>query len=138
MKAANPSGPFGGYTRVLHATHADDIMHLVPSMVVQRLPPGVDRGYGPMNRPWALSQFLSRAAFAEEFILMTEPDHVFVAAPTLEATINSPAAFPFWYVDCSLPQWAPQCARVEFNERSVPGKLVPKVCWRAHSFQQER
>lgn len=112
---------------MLHAGRADDVMHLVPTIIVKRLPPGVDRGYAPMNRPWALSQFLSRVSIAEEFILMTEPDHVFVGAPPLEATLTSPAAFPFWYVDCALPQWAPQCSRPEFNERGVPGDHVPKV-----------
>lgn len=128
VKAENPDSALGGYTRILHCSQADDIMHLVPTLVVEHLPPGLDRGYGPMHRPWAFSQWLSRMHIPEEYIFMSEPDHVFVSAPPLVATPSIPAAFPFFYVDCKAPQWKPQCENPSFNPRRVPVEKVPRVC----------
>jgi hypothetical protein len=127
VKAVDSGGSFGGYTRVLHCAHADDVMHLVPTLVVTPLPRGLDRGYGPMHRPWALSQWLVRMAIPEDFILMTEPDHIFVAAPPLAATAATPAAASFWYVDCSIKMNKAHCDKREFNERGVAARAVPTV-----------
>lgn len=127
MKAQHPDSALGGYTRILHCSQADDIMHLVPTVVVEHLPIGIDRGYGPMHRPWAFSQWLSRANIPEEYILMSEPDHVFMSPPPLVATSAVPAVFPFFYVDCKAPQWKPHCDNPLFNERSVPADKVPRV-----------
>lgn len=127
VKAAHPGGPMGGYTRVLHSGVPDDIHHLVPTVLVSPLPPGLDRGYGPMHRPWALAQWLACARVREEFILMTEPDHVFVAPPALLATAAAPAAYPFWYVDCRTRAYAAQCAKRAFNEKAVLPDFVATV-----------
>jgi hypothetical protein len=125
VRSSNPSGPMGGYTRLLHCGRPDDIHHLVPTLLVAPLPPGLDRGYGPMHRPWAFSQWLSRAHIPEEFIFMAEPDHVFLAQPPLVATAESPAAYPFWYVDCRQPQYKKHC--ITFLKQGVSVDHVPTV-----------
>ena len=127
MKAQHPNSGLGGYTRILHSSQADDIMHLVPTLVVEHLPLGIDRGYGPMHRPWAFSQWLSRANIPEEYIFMSEPDHVFVSPPPLVATPTVPAVFPFFYVDCAAPQWNTDCENPLFNELRVLASEIPRV-----------
>jgi hypothetical protein len=117
----------GGYTRVLHSRVPDDIHHLVPTVLVAPLPEGIDRGYGPMHRPWAFSQWLSWTKITEEFILMTEPDHIFIMQPALVATPSSPASFPFWYIDCRRQAYARQCMKPSFNEKQVQPDFVPTV-----------
>lgn len=120
LKADFPDSAMGGYTRILHCPYSDDIMHLVPSIQVQQLPAGIDRGYGPMHRPWAFTQWLARMHVPEQYILMTEPDYIFISPPPLLATPTQPAAFPFPYVDCKLQKWRGQCEDVRFNENRIP------------------
>lgn len=50
LKAEFPDGPLGGFTRLMHSSRPDDVLHLVPTIVVDHLPDGLDRGYGPMHR----------------------------------------------------------------------------------------
>jgi hypothetical protein len=125
VRSSDPSGPMGGYTRLLHCGRPDDIHHLVPTLLVAPLPLGLDRGYGPMHRPWAFSQWLSRGHIPEAFILMAEPDHIFLAQPPLVATAESPAAYPFWYVDCRQPQCKRHCSK--FLQQGVSVSQVPSV-----------
>ena len=72
-----------------------------------------------MNRPWALTQWLARAPIAEDFVLMTEPDHVFIAAPPLTATLAAPSAAPFWYVDCAAAKYRQHCENATLNAGGV-------------------
>jgi hypothetical protein len=125
--AGHPDSPMGGFTRLLHCSRPDDIMHLVPTLVVEHLPIGIDRGYGPMHRPWAFSQWLSRVHIPEDYILMLEPDHILVSPPSLVASPTVPAVFPFFYVDCTADHWRPHCSNPLFNERHIPVDQVPKV-----------
>jgi hydroxyproline O-arabinosyltransferase len=134
--AGSHRGALGGYTRVLHCGRPDDIMHLVPTLAVEPLPLGIDRGYGPMHRPWAFTQWLSRAHIPEEFILMSEPDHLLIAPPPLLATVTEPAAAPFAYIDCRAPRFARHCLRGEFNPGLVPAERVPPV--RGHQSRSSR
>ncbi|XP_020424963.1 heme-binding protein 2 [Prunus persica] len=48
----------GGFTRILHSGNPDNLMDEIPTMVVDPLPAGLDRGYIVLNRPWAFDQWL--------------------------------------------------------------------------------
>ncbi|PIA60186.1 hypothetical protein AQUCO_00400815v1 [Aquilegia coerulea] len=93
-----PGSEMGGFTRVLHSGRADDLMDEIPTYVVDPLPAGLDRGYVVLNRPWAFVQWLEKANIKEEYILMAEPDHVFVNPLPNLARGGYPAAFPFFYI----------------------------------------
>ncbi|KAJ8756098.1 hypothetical protein K2173_024645 [Erythroxylum novogranatense] len=88
----------GGFTRILHSGKPDDLMDEIPTFVVDPLPAGMDKGYVVLNRPYAFVQWLERANIEEEFILMAEPDHIFLGPlPNLAHGIH-PAAFHFFYI----------------------------------------
>ncbi|TVU22621.1 hypothetical protein EJB05_32334 [Eragrostis curvula] len=96
---ARPGGEaMGGFTRVLHSGKPDGLMDEIPTFVVDPLPEGKDHGYVVLNRPWAFVQWLQKAKIEEEYILMAEPDHVFVKPLPNLAHDNDPAAFPFFYI----------------------------------------
>lgn len=88
----------GGFTRVLHSGKPDQLMNEIPTFVVNPLPSGMDRGYIVLNRPWAFVQWLEQAQIEEEYILMAEPDHIFVNPLPNLARGAYPAAFPFFYI----------------------------------------
>jgi hypothetical protein len=52
VKAADPDGPMGGYTRLLHFGQHDDMMHIIPTVVFDQLPSKHDPhlNYKPMHR----------------------------------------------------------------------------------------
>ncbi|THU70192.1 hypothetical protein C4D60_Mb08t22430 [Musa balbisiana] len=56
------------------------------------------QGYVVLNRPWAFVQWLEKATIKEEYILMAEPDHVFVRPLPNLAREDYPAGFPFFYI----------------------------------------
>ncbi|KAF9592229.1 hypothetical protein IFM89_012805 [Coptis chinensis] len=93
-----PGSDMGGFTRVLHSGVPDKLMDEIPTYVVDPLPAGLDRGYVVLNRPWAFVQWLEKATIEEEYILMAEPDHVFVRPLPNLARGGYPAAFPFFYI----------------------------------------
>ncbi|MQM07707.1 hypothetical protein Taro_040556 [Colocasia esculenta] len=93
-----PGSEMGGFTRILHSGRSDELMDEIPTMVVDPLPAGLDRGYIVLNRPWAFVQWLEKANIEEEYILMAEPDHVFVNPLPNLARANYPAGFPFFYI----------------------------------------
>ncbi|XP_076939969.1 hydroxyproline O-arabinosyltransferase NOD3-like isoform X1 [Bidens hawaiensis] len=115
----------GKFTRILHSGVPDNLMDEIPTFVVDPLPSGLDRGYIVLNRPWAFVQWLERATIEEEsvffshscipisyfiqrnfndyfalcsYILMAEPDHVFVNPLPNLARGEFPAGFPFFYI----------------------------------------
>ncbi|GLT54888.1 hypothetical protein SLA2020_280480 [Shorea laevis] len=73
-----PGSDMGKFTRVLHSGSPDKLMEEIPTFVVDPLPEGLDRGYVVLNRPWAFVQWLEKATIEEEYILMAEPDHIFL------------------------------------------------------------
>lgn len=93
-----PRSDMGKFTRILHSGKADNLMDEIPSFVVDPLPEGLDRGYIVLNRPWAFVQWLEKATIEEEYILMAEPDHIFVKPLPNLAQGNHPAGFPFFYI----------------------------------------
>ncbi|CAN4125044.1 unnamed protein product [Withania somnifera] len=88
----------GKFTRILHSGSPDNLMDEIPTFVVDPLPEGLDRGYVVLNRPWAFVQWLEKAIIEEEYILMAEPDHIFVNPLPNLAYGDYPAAFPFFYI----------------------------------------
>ena len=101
------SGAFGGFTRVLHSERADNLMDEIPSVVVDPLPKGVDEGYVVLNRPYAIKQWLEKYNFAEEYVFMTEPDHLYLRPIPLLAQPKLAAAFPFFYINPKDPKFSP-------------------------------
>lgn len=95
---AMPGSALGGFTRVLHSGNPDNLMEEIPTFVVDPLPDGLDRGYIVLNRPWAFVQWLEKATIEEEYILMAEPDHIFVNPLPNLAYGDQPVAFPFFYI----------------------------------------
>lgn len=93
-----PGSEMGGFTRILHSGSPDNLMDEIPTFVVDPLPEGLDRGYVVLNRPWAFVQWLEKATIEEEYILMAEPDHIFVKPLPNLAHGGFPAAFPFFYI----------------------------------------
>eukprot|EP00257_Ricinus_communis_P013351 XP_015570769.1 hydroxyproline O-arabinosyltransferase 3 isoform X2 [Ricinus communis] len=93
-----PGSDLGGFTRILHSGNPDNLMDEIPTFVVDPLPAGLDRGYIVLNRPWAFVQWLKKATIEEEYILMAEPDHIFINPLPNLAHGGYPAAFPFFYI----------------------------------------
>uniref|UniRef100_N1R0N8 Hydroxyproline O-arabinosyltransferase-like domain-containing protein n=1 Tax=Aegilops tauschii TaxID=37682 RepID=N1R0N8_AEGTA len=93
-----PGSDMGGFTRILHSGKPDGLMDEIPTLVVDPLPEGADRGYIVLNRPWAFVQWLQKANIKEDYILMAEPDHIFVKPLPNLAHGEEPAAFPFFYI----------------------------------------
>uniref|UniRef100_A0A2P2QQU2 Uncharacterized protein MANES_04G158600 n=1 Tax=Rhizophora mucronata TaxID=61149 RepID=A0A2P2QQU2_RHIMU len=93
-----PGSGMGGFTRILHSGRPDNLMDEIPTLVVDPLPAGMDRGYIVLNRPWAFVQWLEKATIEEEYILMAEPDHIFLRPLPNLAHQGYPVAFPFFYI----------------------------------------
>jgi hydroxyproline O-arabinosyltransferase len=54
-----------------------------------------------LNRPYAFLQWTQQVQIEEEFILMSEPDHVFLRPLQNLMKGSKPAAFPFFYIEPS-------------------------------------
>ncbi|KAL1564331.1 Hydroxyproline O-arabinosyltransferase rdn2 [Salvia divinorum] len=93
-----PGSDMGKFTRILHSGGPDKLMDEIPTVVVDPLPPGLDRGYVVLNRPWAFVQWLEKSTIEEEYILMAEPDHIFLKPLPNLVYEEYPAAFPFFYI----------------------------------------
>ena len=121
IKAAHPDSGFGGVTRILHSGHPDDLMDEIPTVVVDTLPPNIgDDGYVVLHRPYAFKQWLDQYAdsIEEEFVLMSEPDHLYLRPIPLLATEKKAAAFPFFYITPKNPKYTPIVQR--FNDARAP------------------
>ncbi|RDX69343.1 Hydroxyproline O-arabinosyltransferase 3, partial [Mucuna pruriens] len=93
-----PGSDMGKFTRIVHSGKPDQLMDEIPTFVVDPLPEGLDRGYVVMNRPWAFVQWLEKANIEEEYILMAEPDHIFINPLPNLAYGNQPAGYSFFYI----------------------------------------
>ncbi|XP_039120814.1 hydroxyproline O-arabinosyltransferase 1-like [Dioscorea cayenensis subsp. rotundata] len=97
--AGGPYSDMGGFTRILHSGHPDRFMDEIPTFVADPLPAGTDQGYIVLNRPWAFVQWLQKANIEEEYIFMSEPDHIIVKPIPNLAKQDLAAAFPFFYIE---------------------------------------
>eukprot|EP00755_Sulcionema_specki_P023635 Sspe_Gene.79366::Locus_49758_Transcript_2_3_Confidence_0.500_Length_1982::g.79366::m.79366/K20782/HPAT; hydroxyproline O-arabinosyltransferase len=80
VKAKDSCGEMGGFTRLLHSP-ADELMDEIPTVVVNRLED--DLGFVVLNRPNAMKQWLAmldagKVSIKEEYVLLMEPDQLFV------------------------------------------------------------
>jgi len=123
IKAQNPDSAMGGFTRLLHSGIKDEYMDEIPTIVVDPLPPEMDeiiQGYVVLNRPYGLLQWVQKYldTFPEKYVLMLEPDHIFIKPPPLLATPTKAAAFPFFYIE---PQAKENSDIIKkFNKHNVP------------------
>ncbi|KAL4518212.1 hypothetical protein Ndes2437A_g04508 [Nannochloris sp. 'desiccata'] len=123
IKAQNPDSAMGGFTRLLHSGVEDEYMDEIPTVVVDPLPPEMDdivNGYVVLNRPYGLLQWVQKYldTFPEKYVLMSEPDHIFIKPPPLWATPTKAAAFPFFYIE---PQSKENSDIIQkFNKKKVP------------------
>lgn len=54
-----------------------------------------------LNRPYAFLQWVQQVTIAEEYVLMSEPDHIFLRPLQNLMRGARPAAFPFFYIEPS-------------------------------------
>jgi hypothetical protein len=128
-ESKNPKA-MGGFTRLLHSGKPDEWMDEVPTVVVDPLPKnleGVADGYIMLNRPYAVHQWVDRymRMIPENFVLLAEPDHLFIRAPPLWASYNRPSAYPYGFIDVNNEKHRAVFER--FNTKSVPVKQWHQV-----------
>ncbi|KAG9138252.1 hypothetical protein Leryth_001474 [Lithospermum erythrorhizon] len=116
-KKGLPGSDMGSFTRILHSGKADNLMDEIPTFVVDPLPNGMDQGYVVLNRPWAFVQWLEMATIDEEYVLMIEPDHIFLNPLPNLAYGDYPAGFHFNYM---LPEKHEKIIRKFFPEEKGP------------------
>ncbi|OIW03100.1 hypothetical protein TanjilG_07252 [Lupinus angustifolius] len=114
---ADAESGMGGFTRILHSGKPDQFMDEIPTFVADPLPSGMDQGYVVLNRPWAFVQWLQQADIKEDYILMSEPDHIIVKPIPNLATKEHGAAFPFFYIE---PKKYENVLRKYFSEDKGP------------------
>eukprot|EP00891_Asterochloris_glomerata_P002540 jgi/Astpho2/2540/e_gw1.00048.41.1_t len=99
-KQCREAGPcdMGGFTRILHSGQADELMDEIPTFVCDPVPSD-NKGYVVLNRPYSFVQWLAKAQITENYVLMGEPDHLWLKPmPNLMKGLH-PAAFPFFYIE---------------------------------------
>ncbi|BDA42463.1 H7M6 Hydroxyproline O-arabinosyltransferase PLENTY [Coccomyxa sp. Obi] len=113
-----PDSAMGGFTRLLHSGEEDTLMEEIPTAVVDKLPLGLDQGFVVLNRPYGFLQWVRKffPLIKERYILMIEPDYIFVRPPPLWATPTKSAAYHFTYM---LPQDNREIIE-PYNEKDVP------------------
>jgi hydroxyproline O-arabinosyltransferase len=123
---AHPPCHMGGFTRILHSGEPDDLMDEIPTIVVDPLPDRENKGYVVLNRPYAFSQWLREQKIREENILMVEPDHVILRPIPNMMKGGRPAAFPFFYIEPTKPEYVPITRKfVGPKSRSELEKIAP-------------
>ncbi|GAX76986.1 hypothetical protein CEUSTIGMA_g4433.t1 [Chlamydomonas eustigma] len=91
----------GGFTRLLHSGSPDNIMEEIPTVVVDPMPPSLLKhdDYVVLNRPYAFVEWVKIASFPERYVLMSEPDHIFLRPLPNFMRGDKPAAFNFGYMN---------------------------------------
>lgn len=94
----------GGFTRILHSGKEDEWMHELPTVVMKPLSKKLEQiaqGFVLLNRPHAVKQWVEKCMhkIPEHFVLLAEPDHLFIRAPPLWATYTRMSTFPFSYMN---------------------------------------
>lgn len=97
----------GGFTRLLHSGHPDELMDEIPSFVAKPLPDEGHKGYVVLNRPYAFVQWLQGAAITERYVFMSEPDHIWLKPMPNIMVGQRPASFPFFYIEPSKTEFLP-------------------------------
>lgn len=84
----------GGFTRLLHSGQSDDLMDELPTVVVDPLPQSMveHSWYVVLNRPYAFVQWTQRVKIPEPYVLMSEPDHIYLRPMPNFMKGNAPGA----------------------------------------------
>ena len=114
QKALHPDSDIGGFTRLLHSK-VDDV--LSEEMHTVRVDPlDNDGGYVVLSRPYAFNNFIAGGhldKIEEEYILMAEPDHIFLRPlPNFVTEGYHGIGFPFFYIAPDLEMNKPFVRRV--------------------------
>ena len=97
-------------------------MDEIPTAVVNKLPAGLDQGFVVLNRPYGFLQWVRRYLphIKEAYVLMIEPDYIFIRPPPLLATATQSSAYHFTYM---LPEQNRDIIQ-PYNEKGVPFKTI--------------
>lgn len=97
-------------------------MDEIPTAVVDKLPMGLDQGFVVLNRPYGFLQWVRKhmRRVTEAYILMIEPDYIFMRPPPLLATPTQSAAYHFTYM---LPEKNRDVIE-PYNEKGVPYETI--------------
>ena len=107
----------GGFTRILHTGKPDELVEEMPTFVANELPAEhPHHGYIVLNRPYAFLQWIKQVQIPEKYVLMCEPDHLWLKPMPNLMQNKKPAAFPFFYIEPTKEKFLP------ITERFV-GKL---------------
>ena len=103
----DPDGcQMGGFTRILH-DKADALVDEIPTCVVDRL--DNEMGFVVLSRPNAFKQYFEKCGDIEEdYVLMAEPDHLYLRPLANLMNGRTAAAFPFFYIN---PKGFPELIR---------------------------
>lgn len=97
-------------------------MEEIPTAVVDKLPAGLDQGFVVLNRPYGFLQWVRRYLphIREAYVLMIEPDYIFIRPPPLFATPTQSSAYHFTYM---LPEQNRDIIQ-PYNEKGVPYETI--------------
>ncbi len=97
-------------------------MDEIPTAVVDKLPDGLDQGFVVLNRPYGFLQWVRKHLphIREAYVLMIEPDYIFVRPPPLFATPTQSSAYHFTYM---LPEQNRDIIQ-PYNEKGVPFETI--------------
>ena len=113
----------GGFTRVLH-DKPDSLMSEIPTCVVDRL--DNEMGFVVLSRPNAFMQYFEKCDKIEEtYVLMAEPDHVYIKPIPNLMIGERPAAFPFFYIEPS--RWPTLVKRFVGNDKMTAKKSKKSI-----------
>ena len=118
----------GGFTRLLHSGKADDLMDEIPTFVANELPKEhPHHGYIVLNRPYAFLQWVQKAKIKEKYVLMGEPDHIWLKPLPNMMKGENPAAFPFFYIEPTKDEYIKITEKFVGNLDSIQqkGQLYP-------------
>ena len=121
--AKNGKCEMGGFTRILHSGEPDELMDEIPTFVAKELPPEhPHHGYIVLNRPYAFLQWIQKVKIPEKYVLMCEPDHLWLKPMPNLMKGHKPAAFPFFYIEPTKKNFLPITERFVGPLESVKEK----------------
>ena len=120
LRDSHPNSAMGGFTRILHSGQEDQLMDEIPTVVVDQL--RNDHGFVVLSRPYAFQQWVEKYAsqVEEEYVLMSEPDHLFMRPLPNLMVGEEPAAFPFFYIDPpKFPELVRKYVRSDLSDAEI-------------------
>lgn len=100
----------GGFTRVLQSGKQDDLVEEVPTFIAKAYPEEHD--YPPLERPYAIQQWVEQADIPEQYVFLADPDHIFLRPlPNLMGSDMRPVGFRFWYMRPAKAKLIPVIAK---------------------------